>query len=429
MKTEINILRTPIAIIGMAKSGESALHFLLKSGISRSQIITYDEKKAADHQNPNELIQLRPLTCIVTPGYPLKSKLICELEKSGSLITSELNLAYSIITTEKIIGITGSLGKSTTVSLLGEAIKIDDPHAFIGGNLGIPFCDYAINILSGGKRARWIVLELSSYQLENCRDLEFRLTGLTFLSANHLERYDSLSAYYLAKMNLLRQSKGNNYVNSHGGDNITYLQAQNFMFQKTDDHLFQIENYPYNSAQLIGKHNADNLLLALTIACDLGLSEKAKLQMLTYKGLSHRLELVGDFNNIRFINDSKATAIDSVITAIQAVLENSQRIFLLIGGRDKNLPWENLQSICCVNKITFIFFGEARDIIKQKISFPGPSFPGLEAAIDYCIQNAKAGDCVLLSPGGTSLDEFNNFEERGDFFKTKVRSYYVDQLK
>jgi UDP-N-acetylmuramoylalanine--D-glutamate ligase len=429
MKTEINKLRTPIAIVGMAKSGESALNFLLKSGISRQQIITFDEKTSADVQNHDELLKRQPKTCVVSPGFPLNSALIKNLKNQGCHLTSELNLANAVITSEKIIGITGSLGKSTTVSLLGEAIKHDDPWAFVGGNLGIPFCEYALKILNGERRSQWIVLELSSYQLENCHELEFICTGLTYLSANHLERYDSLESYYSAKMNLFRQSKGKNFVNSNGGDSLTYLCNLKMSFQATDADLFKIENYPYQKARLIGKHNTDNLLLALTIACDLGLSKEAKEKMLNYPGLSHRLEFVGEFNNIRFINDSKATAIDSVMTAVNATVEISDRVYLLVGGRDKNLPWQDLKNIQHKDKINFIFFGEARDLIQQKLNCVGPSFAELNSAIDYCLQNARAGESVLLSPGGTSLDEFKNFEQRGDFFKTKVRLHFADQQK
>lgn len=429
MKTEINKLRTPIAIIGMARSGESALHFLLKSGIPRNQIITFDEKKSADVQTQEDLLRLGPSTCVVTPGFPLNSAIIHQLKNAGCMMTSELNLANSIITSEKIVGVTGSLGKSTTVSLLGEAVKVDDPESFIGGNLGIPFCEYALKVLSGGKRANWIVLELSSYQLENCQELEFYTTGLTYLSANHLERYESLDSYYSAKMNLLLQSKGKNFVNSNGGDNLTYLKSKSINFEATDHSLFLSQNYPFQTAKLIGKHNTDNLLLAFTIACELGLSEKAKQQMLYYRGLSHRLEFVGEYHQIRFINDSKATAIDSVLTAIDATLENSRHLYLLLGGRDKNLPWQNLSSISQSTKISFIYFGEARDLIKQKMNSPGYSFVRLESAIDFCIHHAQKGDTVLLSPGGTSLDEFKSFEERGDFFKTKVHSHYADQPK
>lgn len=429
MKTEINKLRTPIAIVGMAKSGESALRLLIESGIARSSIITFDEKKSADITNKAELIQRSPQTVVVTPGFPLKSDLINDLKLKGCHITSELNLANSMITTEKIIGITGSLGKSTTVSLLGEAVRFDDPHAFIGGNLGIPFCDYVLNIKNGKPKAKWIVLELSSYQLENCHDLEFICTGLTYLSANHLERYDNIESYYLAKMNLLKQSNGKNFVNLNGGDSLEFLSKQSISFEPTNYSLFTALQYPYEQAQLIGQHNQDNLLLALTIAQNLCLSRAAQLKMLEYTGLSHRLELVGTFNSIRFINDSKATAIDSIITAVHATINNSNQLFLLLGGRDKNLPWEELRFLNNHQNIKAVFFGEAGKLIKEKTQLSGPDYSNLESAIDDCIKNATAGDCVLLSPGGTSLDEFKNFEDRGHFFKTKVRSHFADLLK
>lgn len=187
------MIQTPVAIVGMAKSGESAERFLLARGLKREEVLTFDQKVPAQFNDPQALMsQGKPKTLVVSPGVPLKSSWIIEAQKAGVIVTSEINLACEVLADEKIIGVTGSLGKSTTVSLLGAGLSAFDKNAFVGGNLGTPFCEYATGVLTGKRpRAQWIVLELSSYQLENCKALKVNHAAITFLSANHMERYDS----------------------------------------------------------------------------------------------------------------------------------------------------------------------------------------------------------------------------------------------
>jgi UDP-N-acetylmuramoylalanine--D-glutamate ligase len=430
MSTFIKNLKKPIAIVGMGKSGEAAKQLLILNGIDPKSVLTFDAKLAtADFKDPQVLMdQGAPQTLVVSPGVPLSSDWIVRAKNSGVKITSEISLACSCLDGEKIIGVTGSVGKSTTVSLIGAGLHAFSPYGFVGGNLGTPFSQYAIDVLNKKHpRADWVVLELSSYQLENRENLHLEFSAITYFTSNHLERYESLEDYYQTKWNILSITDKNMFLNSGGGDLLDYS-AKNTspkvrVVTKNDPALKSLH---LEEAQLIGEHNQDNLAIAATIAKAAGWPDKAIEGMKTFGGLAHRLENVGKVKSVRFINDSKATAMDSVLIATQAAhstKENDGRMFVLLGGRNKSLPWQDLASLKNFKDSVFVFFGECRDIAQEKSKLPGESYAKLGEALDYVFSNVKQGDTVLLSPGGTSLDEFKSFEDRGDFFKNRVKLF------
>lgn len=427
----IKNLKTPIAIVGMGKSGEAAKRLLLHQGHDLKNILTFDGKlESAQFRDPISLIdQGKPGTLVVSPGVTLASGWIQEAIKNGVTITSEISLACATLDGEKIIGVTGSVGKSTTVSLLGAGLDAFSSKGFVGGNLGFPFADYAVDVLEGKRpRADWIVLELSSYQLENCQGLELDYSAITFLSSNHLERYNDLSHYYDTKWHILSLTKNAMFLNKQGGDLVEY-----FKNSKTSHNVFvvsqndpQIKDLHLEEALLIGSHNQDNLALASALSQAAGWPPSSIEGMKKFQGLVHRLENLGYVNGIRFINDSKATAMDSVLIATAAAhstLEASGTLFLLLGGKDKNHPWQDLKRLENLTPIEFIFFGECRDIAKSKSQLQGSSYASMQEAMDYCLLKAKKHDTILLSPGGTSLDAFKSFEDRGNVFKKIVSDY------
>lgn len=427
-------IQLPIAIIGLGKSGNSALKFLTLNKISNNQIFSFDDKdpKADFNQIDKLLSHINPQTYIVSPGYPLSHQWLQNELLKGKSILSEIDLATSILTDEKIIGITGSLGKSTTVALLGVGLSAFSKNYFVGGNFGIPFCEYASEIITGSRnKADWIILELSSYQLENSNSLNLDYAGITYLSANHMERYKDLKHYYETKLSILNKTKQSIYLNKNGGDLFSYWSNNNISTTNdlnwTHPDLPDLQIYNLINKNLIGSHNLDNLAMAAKIAKDLSWPSEAVDKMKLFSGLPHRLENIGRINNILFINDSKATAIDSVISAVNSInaerSENS-RVHLLLGGKDKNLPWVNLNILKDHEHITFYFFGECKEIACSQSQLPGNFYPNLKFATIAACNSAHAGDIVLLSPGGTSLDEFKNFEERGNYFKEIVKSLY-----
>lgn len=435
MNEFIKNLKTPIAIVGMAKSGEAALNLLISLGIPKASILTFDIKlDGADYNDPQKLMeQGRPNTLVVSPGVPLTAQWIQQAKEMGVKITSELSLASSCLDAEKVIGVTGSVGKSTTVSILGAGLQSFSNSYFVGGNLGIPFAQYAFEVVTQKRqRADWICLELSSYQLENCENLQLDFSAITYFTSNHLERYESLEHYYETKWRIHSLTRNKMLLNVEGGDLRSYFEKDQangkaLLVSAKDTRL---EKFKLTEAQLIGQHNQDNLALAATVAIESGWPEKAIEGMKSFQGLAHRLENIGTIEGIRFINDSKATAMDSVLIATTAAfdtLKQNGRLLLLLGGRDKNLPWQDLQPLKNLAGIEFIFFGECRETAQRKSLLPGPSLPSLKEALAFCLSHAKKDDTVLLSPGGTSLDEFKSFEDRGDYFKRETKKYFADK--
>ena len=424
--TYIQNLKTPIAVVGLGKSGQSALNLLKAVGFSSEQLIRFDEKNpAAECTTPQQLRALNPGTLVVSPGVPLNSTWIRELTAQGTHLTSEISLAASLMTSEKIIGITGSVGKSTVASLLGVGARSFDPQAFVGGNLGTPFCDYALQILQGAPRASWVVLELSSYQLENCDTLKLDYSIITYLSANHLERYPSIEAYYRTKMKITSLTKNLCIINKTSADAVHFSSESKSEFKLINAANFSRQDlFPH--VYLIGLHNKDNFSVAVETALAAKWPESSFMEMAHYRGLPHRLEFVATLNDVTFVNDSKATAMDSVLVAAKGCLENiaaGKKLYILLGGKDKNLPWKDLAVLASHSYITPVFFGACGLLARETSGLNGEYFEKLGSAINYCQKRAQTGDVVLLSPGGTSLDEFKNFEERGDFFKTLVLSY------
>jgi UDP-N-acetylmuramoylalanine--D-glutamate ligase len=421
LKTQI---QPPIIIVGLARSGLAAKKLLLASGFQEKDILTFDENKPeAQIKTDAELYALTDVkTAVISPGVSLKKKFIQKWRDQGVVITSEINLALSQVTTEKIVGITGSLGKSTTTSIIGEGIRSFDPKVFVGGNLGIPFCEYALSIhKEPGKKAEWIVLELSSYQLENVENLSVDYSLVTFLSANHLERYSSLSDYYETKWTLLDRTKNKMLLNGNGGDLCTFTKdkkSEKLIWSYSEN--AELAQYGLDKADLIGKHNQDNLAMAALLGAECGFPASYFNGIKSFRGLSHRLENLGLKKNIIFINDSKATTIDSVKAAVVATKESfpNLKINLLLGGRDKKLPWIDLKPLASDPRINLFFFGEHGLNIKQTLGSPAPEF----RTLDLLLRNLTSGilgfdSIVLFSPGGVSQDEFSSFESRGDFFR------------
>lgn len=421
---------SPVAIIGMGISGESVKKLLLALGYGQNEIFTYDDRHKpglADYTDPDLLLkEQKPRTLVVSPGFPLATPWIKAAAAGGVRITSELSVAWSVLSGERVIGITGAIGKSTTTALLGAGLKSFSPHSFVGGNIGVPLADYACEIVEGKRpRAPFIALELSSFQLENLEPFFCEVAAITYLTPNHLERYPSLDAYYLTKWWLASRATRCLVLNRRGGDLFDFASRHSTSVKRRwidgEDPWFH--NFSPRRANLLGSHNQDNLAVAFAIAEELGWPQEAYEAMLAFPGLPHRVENLGEVNGVRFVNDSKATTMESVKIAVKSVLESvpaGSKLHLLLGGKDKDLPWRELSSLAGQN-IDFWFFGACAEKAKILSALSGPSFSTLSQAVAAAKKAAKAGDTVLLSPGGTSLDEFKNFEERGAEFGKYIR--------
>jgi UDP-N-acetylmuramoylalanine--D-glutamate ligase len=406
-------LQWPLAIVGMGLSGNSCLRLLVAAGIPRSQILSFDESKLADFHSPEELLQIgKPKTLCVSPGVSLETPWVKDFLESGGNLTSELEIAFAFLTSEKIIAVTGSVGKSTTVAMIGSGA----PNSFVGGNYGVPLADYVTALVQGKRQpADFIVLELSSYQLENFSNYRSDVAILTSLNPNHLERYPNKESYYQTKLRIFSSNSHLKIANASGGD-IAFVK---------DPTILKIDrkSIPKSSVGSLSGHNLDNLSLALKVADFYGWPNE---KILAFKGLQHRMENCGVHKEVLFINDSKATTMDSVLQAHLSTRDHFPKkiIHLLLGGRDKNLPWTELSSLKSDQNTQFWFFGEFGAQAQEKSTLKGTVFRTLSACLDELQMKVKMDEIVLLSPGGTSLDEFKNFEDRGNFFKDWISTKF-----
>jgi UDP-N-acetylmuramoylalanine--D-glutamate ligase len=419
------VVKTPVAIVGLGLSGQAAIDLLLAAGTRREDIVTFDQKSKADYSSiENLLSEVRPATLVVSPGVPLSMPALRRFAADGGLITSELSLALQLCTTERVIGVTGSVGKSTVVSLLQEGLRSFSKSGFVGGNLGTPLARYALGLLLGKPRADWLVLELSSYQLENCSGLDCDVSALTYFTPNHLERYSSLEEYYSCKWKLASLTRGPVVLNRNGGDLAKWAASRSTTHQLiwTDQTDPLIEKFNLHELRLLGLHNRDNFALACRIALLAQWPSSSITAMKSFGGLSHRVENLGVFNGVTYVNDSKATTMESVKTAVKSLRPLvAGQIHLLLGGRDKSLPWEELAELEHLYPIHFYFFGECGALAHHKSKLTAAEFPTLRLAFQAAHAASRTKDLVLLSPGGTSLDEFKNFEDRGDVFRGLVQ--------
>lgn len=425
LETLKQYLPLPTAIVGLGKSGLGAKALLESLGVDVTQIFTLDDK-TPDHQRPDFTFLkdkgIRSL--IVSPGYPLNTPWILEAQQEDIKITSELSLASLFLDDERVIGITGSVGKSTTTVIIGEALQVFDPLAFVGGNLGIPLSEYVLGVVKGQPRAKWIALELSSYQLENLENLSLDAAVITSLMPNHLERYPDLESYYSTKLRIQDYNKGPLVLNKIGGDLFRFLSGRplnNPLWTGPQDH----PDFDFNRLNLVGGYNQDNAALAIALIKYFKWPAACYLKVQLFKGLPHRLERLPSSTKYTFINDSKATTIQSVIAAVKTVSPSVKKtLHLLIGGKDKDLRWEDLSALSPFPNTRFYFFGQVGPSAQLRSGLEGPCYPTLAQALDKLPQ-MQPGDTLMLSPGGTSLDEFTSFEQRGDFFKNWAQSRYT----
>ncbi len=420
----------PIGIIGMGLSGTAAFN-LLKLLAPEKSVVTFDSKAGVAEWNDLEKMfaEIPVKTLVVSPGIPLSTPALAAAKRQGVRITSELAIATSCLSSEKIIAVTGSVGKSTTVSLLAAAAQAFDPNNMAVGNIGKPLAEYVVEVLDGERnRATWLSLELSSFQLENYENLSADHSILTFFTANHLERYMDLAEYYETKWTLVSKTRGAVFVNSHSPDLFNFAKTKGNTKIKIcswDDH--ELKPFNLSDSQLLGAHNQQNLCLAASLAQEARWPLSSIQAIKKFPGLKHRLENLGVLKGICFVNDSKATALDSVISAVDSLAQtvsSPSSLYLLLGGKDKNLPWSFLSRLKEVSNLKIFYFGESAEKAKIGTCLEGPLFSKLGPALDDIFLKIKPGDTLLLSPGGTSHDEFKNFEERGEFFKQKVLAQF-----
>jgi UDP-N-acetylmuramoylalanine--D-glutamate ligase len=452
-------MKTRVLIIGAARQGLALTRYLSGRG---AQVILNDRRSAAElaaareslaglpvewvcGSHPLELLDRADLVCL-SGGVPLTMPLVAEAARRGLPISNDTEIFLGAVKCP-VIGITGSAGKTTTTTLVGRMAQagVQAPRrAWVGGNIGLPLVEYLDEIQPDDL----VILELSSFQLEQVTHSP-HIAAVLNITPNHLDRHGTMEAYTAAKARILDfQHAGDIAVlnredggswglarNLHGSLVSFGLQRPNEEFTGTyaeNGQLFwqsgkePVQFLDQEEIQLRGQHNVVSVLAAAALAFSAGLSREAvRAGVLDFQGVTHRLELVREWRGIRWYNDSIATAPERTIAGVHAF---NEPLVLLLGGRDKKLPWDTLAEVVHQRVDHVILFGEAAEMIEKVFGAPAASgrpytqtrCATLEEAVAAAARVAQSGDVVLLSPGGTSFDEFADFEERGEAYRTWV---------
>lgn len=346
-----------------------------------------------------------------------------------------------------IIGVTGSAGKTTTTTLIGEMCKAAQLHTFVGGNIG----DVLLDKLAEIRPEHKVVMELSSFQLELMTHSP-NIAVVTNVTPNHLDRHGSMAAYLEAKAQIFLHQRSNDIaifnLDDPGSFSLSERAHSQTAFFSTREMVSNGAfvagsrlmvtgiSAPEGGAKIVcnrddiklrGEHNLQNVLAACAAVGAAGVPVEAMREVIkTFSGVPHRLEVVRVVGGVTYVNDSIATAPERVIAAIRSF---NEPLILLAGGRDKKLPWDDLLMLVAQrvkHLITFGEFGEQIAAMAARFKMPNSTLQSvdyratLDVAVKHAAEIAQHGDVVLLSPGCTSYDAYQNFEERGEHFRMLV---------
>ncbi|MCP4431267.1 MAG: UDP-N-acetylmuramoyl-L-alanine--D-glutamate ligase [Gammaproteobacteria bacterium] len=364
-------------------------------------------------------------TLVVSPGLSIHMDSIQQAQDLGKSVIGDIEL-FAQAVDKPVIAITGSNGKSTVTTLLGEVMRADSKKVAVGGNIGVP----ALDLLEQG--ADYYVLELSSYQLETTESLKPLAASVLNLSEDHLDRYDSYADYVHAK---LRIYEGAKYCISNFDDETTRHDSRDILFSLTDsDADFSLLDdeglwlarqgvrwVSVGDIRLKGRHNWANCLAAMALADSIGVSREAIVEVITtFCGIAHRSQWIAEINGVEWINDSKATNVG----AAKASIEGCDRpVILIAGGQSKGADMSVLNSLLQSKVKDVLLLGEDADLIEKtwRNSTKIHRVETMKQAVQQAQLLAQAGDCVLLAPACASFDMYPKFEARGDDFADNVR--------
>ena len=448
-----------VLVVGLGNTGISVAHYLHGLGFQFAIIDSRAKPPMMD-----EFFQKMPDTPVftggfdeaafkvathlaVSPGVSLNEQAIIKARANGSKIVSDIDLFACSVDTP-IVAISGSNGKSTVTTMLGEMAKAAGIAVGVGGNLGTPALDLlALN-------AQLYVLELSSFQLERTSALNALAATVLNISADHLDRHADLAEYAREKQRIFR-GEGVMVINiddpvvlvmqDHRRTTTTFSINKNADFylnyQGDREYLMHHESclMPLADLPLEGRHNAANALAALALGSTLGLDQQVMCDALRkFKGLSHRMQRVAEIRGVTWVNDSKATNIGACVAALQGY---AQKVILLAGGDAKGADMSELMPAIKEKAKCVVLMGKDAELIKQALNgcVPVYSADNMTQAVQIAADLAEVGESVLLSPACASLDQYKNYQDRGEKFTKAVlalastplsqQNYLVEQSK
>lgn len=440
-------------VLGAGKSGIASAKFLAKRGA----IVALHDKKPLEEwsdearslkerfniglisgQIPSWLLDQIDLV-IISPGVPTNTIPARYVERKDGEVIGEVELAYRFLK-GRIVGITGSNGKTTTTTLIGEILKDAGIETLVGGNIGMPLLDLTENATEN----TWTVAELSSFQLETIRNFRANVALCLNVTPNHLDRYNSFSDYAAAKHRIFMNQTAEDVAILNADNEVTAswkkgLKANVVMFSvktEPDEGLFLRgrdlvcraggqEKVLLTRGEIFlrGLHNVENVLASLAAGLACGASpESMRETVRNFKGVEHRIEFVAEIDSVKFYNDSKATSVDATLKALEALSEDEGKIVLILGGRGKNAPYAPLIPLIEKAVRALVLIGEDAQNIEAQLKNYAEILraDSMAEAVKKSLEAAEKGDSVLLAPACASFDMFSSFEERGTFFKSSV---------
>jgi UDP-N-acetylmuramoylalanine--D-glutamate ligase len=450
-----------VTVVGLARSGVAAARLCARQG---ARVTVTDRRGAAELAGALAALDGVPARralgghhpadfaradlVVASPGVPLSIPEIAAARAAGVPVWGEVELAARFLAGVPIVAITGTNGKSTTTALTG-ALFARDRRTFTGGNLGTPLCELVLS----GERVDAAVLELSSFQIEGLERLRPRVAAILNVTPDHLDRYPDVEGYAAAKARLFGLQQPGDAAVANARDERAMAMAaasrgalHTFGFgtpspdgarDPGDDPgaggpaAFTLslrggapERYAVRARTLRGRHNRENAMAAALCARLLGVPGAAVQEGLdAFAGLPHRLELVSERGGVEWVNDSKATNVDSTVVGLSAFPPARPRVVLIMGGRGKGAPYAPLRPLFGGRVKALLTIGEDGPHIEAALGDLCPTEPcgTLAEAVRRASRIASSGEVVLLSPACASYDQFRNYEERGDAFRRHVQ--------
>jgi UDP-N-acetylmuramoylalanine--D-glutamate ligase len=436
-----------VLVLGLARTGMACARFLVNQG---ADVLISDVRPEGDLKAEVESLSGLPLRTLLggeepgwldgvdwvvpSPGVPPRNRLLQEAARRGCKVLSEIELAYRFLRAP-LVGITGTNGKSTTTTLVGEMLKANGTKCFVGGNIGAPLIGFV------GGDWEWSVVEISSFQLEWIDEFRPRISVLLNLTEDHLDRYPDFPAYCRAKERIFENQTATDIAIINRDDPVVWAMREriaarviSFGFSDVKQGILataeQIiwrqssseERFPLADVKIKGVHNVENMMAAIAVAKAIGLpAQPIRRALAAFPGLEHRLEFVREKNGVRYYNDSKGTNVGAVVKSLASF---SVPVILLAGGVDKGGDYRVLRDGIQKKVRRLVLFGAAKDMIVTALGSLTETITveSMEAAVRDAHEHAQPGDVVLLSPACSSFDMFRNYAERGRVFKHLVQA-------
>ena len=446
-----------VLVIGLGKTGRSTVRFLTGRGAS---VVATDDKPLTEMRDaasalsglnarlafgPQNAAILSGVDLIIpSPGVPPSNPLLAEGVKRGVPILAEIEVAFRFLK-RPVIAITGTNGKTTVTTLIGEILRASGRKVYVGGNIGDPLIGY----VDSPQEEDFAVVELSSFQLEWIEQFRPMVALLLNVTCDHIDYHGTFEAYRRAKERIFEnqgpgdlailnadepwasplarrlRSKVSLFSSKAEIPNGMFLHGDELILRENGENR---ETYPVGMIRIPGTHNVENVMASILACRACGCPREGVIEAVSaFRGIAHRIEFAGEKNGVVFYDDSKGTNVGAVARALETF---SRPVILLLGGRDKGGDFDSLAVFIRKGVKKVVLFGEAREALRRIIGGIAKTSlaPTLGKAVEKAYADAAPGDVILLSPGCASFDEFKDYKERGDFFKDMVRKIIADEI-